>query len=51
MTAPVDVLASKIANRTCRYGIIGLGYVGLPLAIAFTKKGSTSSASRSTPRR
>ncbi len=39
MTAPVDVLASKIANRTCRYGIIGLGYVGLPLAIAFAKKG------------
>ena len=39
MTAPVDVLASKIANRTCRYGVIGLGYVGLPLAIAFAKQG------------
>ena len=39
MTDPVRLLASKIADRTCRYGVIGLGYVGLPLAIAFTKKG------------
>jgi UDP-N-acetyl-D-glucosamine dehydrogenase len=36
---PLKRLASKIADRTCRYGVIGLGYVGLPLAIAFTKRG------------
>ena len=39
MTDPVRSLAQRIADRTCRYGVIGLGYVGLPLAIAFTKKG------------
>jgi len=37
--APLDLLAKKIADRTCVYGIIGLGYVGLPLAVAFGKKG------------
>ena len=39
MKAPLDLLAKKIADRTCVYGIIGLGYVGLPLAVAFGKKG------------
>src|SRR5262245_36241840 len=32
-------LERKIADRTCRYGVVGLGYVGLPLAVAFAKKG------------
>jgi len=36
---PVRTLAAKIADASCRYGVIGLGYVGLPLAIAFAKKG------------
>jgi UDP-N-acetyl-D-glucosamine dehydrogenase len=32
-------LADKIANRTARVGIIGLGYVGLPLAVEFARAG------------
>jgi UDP-N-acetyl-D-glucosamine dehydrogenase len=34
-----EVLAEKITNRTARVGIIGLGYVGLPLAVEFAKAG------------
>ena len=33
------MLQSRIESRTCRIGIIGLGYVGLPLAKAFVDKG------------
>jgi UDP-N-acetyl-D-glucosamine dehydrogenase len=32
-------LAEKIANKTAKVGIIGLGYVGLPLAVEFAKAG------------
>jgi UDP-N-acetyl-D-glucosamine dehydrogenase len=32
-------LKEKIQNRTARVGIIGLGYVGLPLAVEFAKNG------------
>ena len=32
-------LTEKIANRTAQVAIIGLGYVGLPLAVAFAKAG------------
>jgi len=32
-------LSEKIANKTARVGIIGLGYVGLPLAVEFAKAG------------
>ncbi|OGW76144.1 MAG: UDP-N-acetyl-D-glucosamine dehydrogenase [Omnitrophica bacterium RBG_13_46_9] len=32
-------LKTKIKNRKAVIGIIGLGYVGLPLALAFAKKG------------
>src|SRR3981189_2517965 len=32
-------LAEKIGNKTARIGIIGLGYVGLPLAVEFAKAG------------
>ena len=32
-------LAEKIRNRTARVGIVGLGYVGLPLAVEFAKAG------------
>src|SRR5215472_4370075 len=32
-------LAAKIADRTARVGIVGLGYVGLPLAVEFAKAG------------
>ena len=34
-----EALRRKIADGTARVGIIGLGYVGLPLARAFTSKG------------
>jgi UDP-N-acetyl-D-glucosamine dehydrogenase len=38
-TASAIVLEEKIRNRTARVGIIGLGYVGLPLAMEFAKAG------------
>ena len=34
-----ETLKSKILNRKAKIGISGLGYVGLPIAIAFAKKG------------
>lgn len=35
----VDYLASKIQDRTAKIGVVGLGYVGLPLAIAAAEEG------------
>ena len=32
-------LKDKIQNKQARIGIIGLGYVGLPLAVEFAKAG------------
>ncbi len=34
-----DELRDKIANRTARAGVVGLGYVGLPLAMAYVDAG------------
>src|SRR5688572_7692322 len=34
-----DALASKIQNKTAGSGIVGLGYVGLPLAFEFARAG------------
>jgi UDP-N-acetyl-D-glucosamine dehydrogenase len=34
-----ETLADKIAARTARVGIVGLGYVGLPLAVEYAKAG------------
>jgi UDP-N-acetyl-D-glucosamine dehydrogenase len=34
-----DVLQQKIQSHTARVGIIGLGYVGLPLAVEFAEAG------------
>src|SRR5579871_5147956 len=34
-----EVLEEKIKLRTARVGIIGLGYVGLPLAVEFARSG------------
>ncbi len=34
-------LLKKITNRTARIGVIGLGYVGLPLVIEFVRAGFT----------
>src|SRR5687768_13999784 len=38
-TKHMATLKEKIHNRTARVGIIGLGYVGLPLAVEFAKNG------------
>src|SRR5246127_1835819 len=39
--APVvqSELLSRIENRTARVGVIGLGYVGLPLVLLFNEQG------------
>ena len=36
---PKQALLAKIAERQARISIIGMGYVGLPLAIEFPKAG------------
>ncbi len=38
-SAPVASLHEKIQSRTAVVGIVGLGYVGLPLALTFAEKG------------
>jgi UDP-N-acetyl-D-glucosamine dehydrogenase len=38
-TRTVDSTKNKIQQRQARVGIIGLGYVGLPLALLFTEQG------------
>ncbi len=35
----MDTLSTKIAEKTARVAVIGLGYVGLPLAVGFAKAG------------
>ncbi len=37
--AVAKALEQKIRNRTARVGVVGLGYVGLPLAVEFAKAG------------
>ena len=37
--AHTDLLRQKISARTARVGVVGLGYVGLPLAVEFAKAG------------
>lgn len=39
MTAPGTPLLEKIRSRTARTGVVGLGYVGLPLAVELAKAG------------
>ena len=34
-----DILAKKIEDRTARISVVGLGYVGLPLAVEFVRAG------------
>lgn len=41
-TMVIDELKLKIADRTARIGVIGLGYVGLPLIVEFSLKGYES---------
>ena len=42
----LDELRGRIESREAAIGVIGLGYVGLPLAIAFAKAGFEVSARR-----
>jgi UDP-N-acetyl-D-glucosamine dehydrogenase len=37
--APVASLLDRLASRRARVGVIGLGYVGLPLAVEFARAG------------
>ncbi|MFN2168694.1 MAG: nucleotide sugar dehydrogenase [Anaerolineae bacterium] len=37
----MESLASRIADKSARVAVIGLGYVGLPLAVGFAKAGYT----------
>ncbi len=37
--ATAQLLEEKIKSRTARVGVVGLGYVGLPLAVEFAKAG------------
>jgi UDP-N-acetyl-D-glucosamine dehydrogenase len=39
MTVSVDTVRDKIRSRKARAGIVGLGYVGLPLAVELAKAG------------
>jgi UDP-N-acetyl-D-glucosamine dehydrogenase len=39
MNAIATSLLAKIQNRTARAGVVGLGYVGLPLAVEFARNG------------
>ncbi|HLW53097.1 MAG TPA: nucleotide sugar dehydrogenase [Candidatus Angelobacter sp.] len=37
-TTSFEALANKLDNRTARIGVIGLGYVGLPLVLLFSEQ-------------
>src|SRR5689334_2809626 len=39
MTTPASALIGRIRTRQANIGVIGLGYVGLPLAVEFAKSG------------
>jgi UDP-N-acetyl-D-glucosamine dehydrogenase len=39
VSATAEILEEKIRSRRARAGIVGLGYVGLPLAVEFAKAG------------
>ncbi|HSU61302.1 MAG TPA: NAD(P)-binding domain-containing protein, partial [Bryobacteraceae bacterium] len=38
-TAAADKLQQRITKKTARVGVLGLGYVGLPLAVEFAQAG------------
>ena len=40
-------LRDKIVNKKAKVGVIGLGYVGLPLAVLFAQKGFSCNAQAS----
>ncbi len=39
--SPAASLQEKIRNKTARVGVVGLGYVGLPLAVEYARAGFT----------
>ena len=39
MNTPSSTLTEQLPNTTATIGVIGLGYVGLPLGVAFTEAG------------
>jgi len=39
LASSIDALHEKIRSRSAKVGVIGLGYVGLPLAVEFAKAG------------
>ncbi len=39
MTLPIEILSAALDNRTASVGVIGLGYVGLPLTFAVRRAG------------
>src|SRR5437899_5838227 len=41
MTALAERLLDRIHSRQARVGVVGLGYVGLPLAVEFARSGFT----------
>ena len=41
MSDLADDLRRRIADRTAKIGVIGMGYVGLPLAVEFASVGFT----------
>lgn len=36
---PAETLAKRVADRSARICVVGLGYVGLPTAVAFAEAG------------
>jgi len=40
-TATAQILEERIRSRSARVGVVGLGYVGLPLAVEFARAGFT----------
>src|SRR5262249_54443825 len=42
MNRPTDTVVERIRSRQAKVGVIGLGYVGLPLAVEFARAGFTT---------
>ena len=51
MNALATSLVEKIQNRTARVGVVGLGYVGLPLAVEFGRAGLVTTGIDLDPRK
>ena len=43
VTTPAEQFKSRVQQRQARIGIIGLGYVGLPLALLYSEEKFASS--------